>query len=495
MIKAGTNWGGQYTRLSYETTSAELKRYFALLKEKSKAVLDDDFNFAQDAILTQLRRSVADIFGSGSPNNGLKIVGTSANNDFTITGGNGTVDGAGVFYVQGIRVILPSNTTYLTQEVAGPVLAPPGAGTRTDTVYVDVWFDEVDPVADSSMLDPTLLVETSRRLKLKYMVRVAAGAGTPANYTDANGIPHYTATLATILRTTSNAIDAGMVTDARQILYPGATVQRTRDSIKYVIEQASIVYNEADNTQLRLAILNMVSSANAAIIISGATFEASVVNGEMVRWDSANSRFDEAVADGTANNRAVGVADVTNSKVYCFGETPALFSGLSPGTRYYLDPTTGGAVTSTQPSDSVQVGIAKSATVMFIDIDSGLDYARKTAAQSFTAGQAVTPVPLTDAATINTDAALGNSFKVTLNVAGATRALANPTNMRDGQVLRWRITQDAAGSRAMTYGSKFKWAGGAAPALSTAANARDIITGTYWADLDVIDATMAKAFG
>lgn len=143
-----------------------------------------------------------------------------------------------------------------------------------------------------------------------------------------------------------------------------------QENICDVIENAGLALAKGDYTQLRQAIQAMLIASQKAVVINNATFEASVVDGEVVRWDSANSRFDEAVADGTDNNRAVGVADVTNSKVYLYGECP-LFSGLTPGARYYLDGSTAGAITATAtaPTDTVKVGVAKSSTVLWVDID------------------------------------------------------------------------------------------------------------------------------
>mgnify|MGYP001569423334 CR=1 FL=1 len=167
-----------------------------------------------------------------------------------------------------------------------------------------------------------------------------------------------------------------------------------QEELAYVILQAGLVLSKTDNTQLRQAIQNMIQSANSAVIITGATFEASVSNGEAVQWDSTNSRFDEAIADGTANNRAVGIADVTNGKVYCYGETPALFAGLTPGGRYYLSAATAGAITTTPPSDQVLVGLAKSATVLFVDIDPlvGVNFASTAETRTGTeTAKAVTP--------------------------------------------------------------------------------------------------------
>lgn len=140
------------------------------------------------------------------------------------------------------------------------------------------------------------------------------------------------------------------------------------EEIRNVIASAGLTPDHTAVNQLTLAIQAMIVGAQKAVIVNGVTFEASVSNGEVVRWDSGNSRFDEAVADGTSNNRAVGVADVTNSKVYLYGECP-LFSGLTPGARYYLDATTPGAITTTAPTDAVSVGIAKSATTLWVDVD------------------------------------------------------------------------------------------------------------------------------
>lgn len=142
-----------------------------------------------------------------------------------------------------------------------------------------------------------------------------------------------------------------------------------QEELLAVIEGSGLVASDTDRTQLRQAIQAMVTGAQKAVVINAATFEASVATGEVVRWDSVNGVFDEAIADGTANNRAVGIADLTNGKVYIYGECP-LFSGLTPGARYYLDATTPGALTVSAPADGVAIGIAKSATVLWVDIDS-----------------------------------------------------------------------------------------------------------------------------
>lgn len=95
------------------------------------------------------------------------------------------------------------------------------------------------------------------------------------------------------------------------------------------------------------------------------------------------------------------------------------------------------------------------------------------AANVWTKNQSVAPHALTDGSSIATDASLSNNFTVTL---GGNRTLANPTNLAAGMWLHWTITQDGTGSRTLAYGSDFKWSGGVAPTLSTAAGAVDTVS-------------------
>lgn len=95
-----------------------------------------------------------------------------------------------------------------------------------------------------------------------------------------------------------------------------------------------------------------------------------------------------------------------------------------------------------------------------------------TAVQTFTAGQRGEVTALTDAASIATDLALSNNFAITL---GGNRTLANPSNITAGQSGSIFITQDGTGSRTLAFGTNFKFVGGIAPTLSTAASSIDRI--------------------
>ncbi|HEY8685986.1 MAG TPA: hypothetical protein VIO57_10310 [Chloroflexota bacterium] len=93
---------------------------------------------------------------------------------------------------------------------------------------------------------------------------------------------------------------------------------------------------------------------------------------------------------------------------------------------------------------------------------------------AWTGGNAVSPLALTFGATVTPNAALSNNFTLT---ATGSFTLANPTNLVAGEALNFWITQDATGSRVVTYGSKYQAAGSVTTlALSTAANAKDLVS-------------------
>ncbi len=78
--------------------------------------------------------------------------------------------------------------------------------------------------------------------------------------------------------------------------------------------------------------------------------------------------------------------------------------------------------------------------------------------------------------------ALGDVHRITMPAGNITIALDSIT---DGQAIHIAITQDGVGSRTVTWFSTIKWAGGAAPTLTTTLNKRDVIVimctgvGTY----------------
>jgi len=87
---------------------------------------------------------------------------------------------------------------------------------------------------------------------------------------------------------------------------------------------------------------------------------------------------------------------------------------------------------------------------------------------------------LTDAATIATNAALGNVFTVTL---GGNRTLGAPTNPVDGQKVVWRFKQDGTGNRTISLNAIFRVATDiGSVTLSTTAAVTDYMGAIYNAD-------------
>lgn len=107
------------------------------------------------------------------------------------------------------------------------------------------------------------------------------------------------------------------------------------------------------------------------------------------------------------------------------------------------------------------------------EADPHAQYAREGTVNVFTKNQSVAAVSLGSGVSPAIDAALSNNFKITL---GANNTLVDPTNLTEGMILNFAITQDATGGRTLAYGSLFKFPGGTVPTLSTAANAKDFMS-------------------
>jgi len=106
--------------------------------------------------------------------------------------------------------------------------------------------------------------------------------------------------------------------------------------------------------------------------------------------------------------------------------------------------------------------------------------------QTVSVTRAVTPrITLIDAGSIVLNLSTGNNFIVTLT---SNRTLANPSHGTAGQTGQIYVQQDGAGSRTLAFSSYYKFSGGIAPTLSTAANAKDLLVFNVreWNLIDVV---------
>jgi len=127
-------------------------------------------------------------------------------------------------------------------------------------------------------------------------------------------------------------------------------------------------------------------------------------------------------------------------------------------------------LTDSVSSTSVSTAATPNSVKQAYDLANGA--AKLNTAQTFTAAQRGAYVTLTDAATVAIDLALGNHHQVTL---GGNRTLGAPTNVVAGQSGVIRVVQDGTGSRVLSYNAIFKFPGGTAPTLTTAANSLDLL--------------------
>lgn len=119
--------------------------------------------------------------------------------------------------------------------------------------------------------------------------------------------------------------------------------------------------------------------------------------------------------------------------------------------------------------------ISDAGTVAGLDEATSAQFRSNTTDKALSTDQvwgAAAHVTLTDAASIAVD--FSTFLNATVTLAG-NRALANPSNTKVGQSGLIRVVQDATGTRTLSYGTSYKFAGGTAPTLSTAANSIDYL--------------------
>lgn len=134
------------------------------------------------------------------------------------------------------------------------------------------------------------------------------------------------------------------------------------------------------------------------------------------------------------------------------------------------------AASAAAPVQSV-AGRAGAVVLAAADVTNAADV---TAQNTFQKTAAATIQSITYAATVTLDLTQGNDAAIPLN---GNVTLANPSAMTVGSSGHIKLTQDATGSRTITWGSYWKFGAAGTPALSTAANAVDVLM--YW----VMDST------
>ena len=129
----------------------------------------------------------------------------------------------------------------------------------------------------------------------------------------------------------------------------------------------------------------------------------------------------------------------------------------------------GGATPALTLTTSI-TGVLKGNGTALSAASAGSDYVAPATATNFTAQQYFGNVALTDAATVAWAANAAQT--ATFTFVSTNRTMGAPTGLVDGAFYALAVIQNG-GSNTLTWNSVFKWAGGVAPTLSTAAAAKD----------------------
>jgi hypothetical protein len=224
---------------------------------------------------------------------------------------------------------------------------------------------------------------------------------------------------------------------------------------------------------------NVITSGDTGTVTSAMIADATIVNADVsASAEIAVSKLANGTArqllqtdtggtgvEFTSNVDVPGTLDVTGVATFDSTSTFAgnatfngslIFEGATPDAHELT-------LSVADPGADVTVTIPASTTTL-----AGL-----AVAQSFTKAQRGTVVALSDAATVAVDLSLSNNFALTL---GGNRSLGDPSNVTAGQSGVIVVTQDGTGSRTLAYaGTKYKFAGGTAPTLTTTAAAVDVL--------------------
>lgn len=218
------------------------------------------------------------------------------------------------------------------------------------------------------------------------------------------------------------------------------------------------------------------STTSFALLVSGAAPVPLPLNSQqcLISVGGVIQRPDDTGTEGfRLSGGNIVFSSAPNTGEDFFGVILAGADYVNAGGTY---PDGSAAVPSITFSDDTDTGFyrASSGTVGLTSNGSAKTLALLESVQTFTAAQRAAITTLTDAATVTPDFSLNNNFTITLNVAGSSRTIANPTNLVAGQSGSLFIIQDGTGSRTITWGSYWDWAaGGSPPTLSTGANAID----------------------
>lgn len=312
---------------------------------------------------------------------------------------------------------------------------------------------------------------------------IAASSASPANYMAGQVIAHDTVTGALQINVFSYG---GAGTFASWIIAPtpsgniGNLAAVATSGSGADLLAASTPFSKLSNvaTQVLVGRYSIgVGSLETITLGSGLSLAAGVLSVSAGTATLANGDYGDITASGGGTALTIDAGAVTYAK---FQNLPAdtIFGNPTAGA------TAGTSISCTAAGRALIAGASAAAQRTTLGLGTISTFPEMTAAEYWanTADKALSTdtvwsaaafQALTQAATIAVNFGAGINFTTTMT---GTRVLGNPSNAKTGQSGTIEIKQDTTGNWGLTYGSSWIWAGGIVPVLSTAANARDLLT-------------------
>jgi hypothetical protein len=196
------------------------------------------------------------------------------------------------------------------------------------------------------------------------------------------------------------------------------------------------------------------NTSNASYIAFKTTPTGSVTSAERIRINSTGNILVNTTTDNGIDTEQV------NGSILVIGSAGSGYVGFTPqssppstpasGFRHYADSTGRFAWIGTNGFQRVFDATSNTADRVYVLPD----FSGQIATAQMSTAFSTAVVALTFGANVATNAALGNTFTLTLT---GTANLSAPTNPTNGQKITYRISQDATGGRALTFDPIFNF--------------------------------------
>ena len=167
-----------------------------VLFQQKKPIVNYELNLAQDILKNRIINTTNLNTGDNYSGDSFKVYASNLPNEIKIT--------TGTFYHNG-------RPLWLTTDLTVTLLTTPVTATRTDTVFVEWYIEEISAAMDPTILEPAIGFETARQERINMIVRVAENSSVP---TPTSGCYYFT--LAKLNRLLGNSyITTAMIVDER----------------------------------------------------------------------------------------------------------------------------------------------------------------------------------------------------------------------------------------------------------------------------------------